>query len=424
MENEELPQRRREIKIHALNMNTREFIRICSISAAGVIASTRDAVSAAPGALVKGPIVFAAPAMLEAAKRRLAAPLNDGWDAAWKVTFTRATGSLKLTPEPYQGTEYLRYFHTGIGEAGFARDAALVFALTGDDRFLGRARESLLAYARDTEQNPTPAAKEPTSQGLVIARVMAIFCYAYSLIYDALKSPDRSTIENWMAKMIPLIRPDQKHWVDHGFFGQPFNNHIGAHIMGLVVLGFTLRDPKLIDYTLQSGANSRNYSRLIQGAILMPGDALCADDPTLKNGAPAVQAGEVYDRYRSFEGKGLAYSLLHLRELTLIAEVAANNSVSIHGADPYHITGTLGRGLEAAYTFYADFFLAGDASVRGGYYAKEKVIPPDACLYELARRHFPGNEKIRQVVAARDRTADDGETFGRTAAVTHGATHT
>lgn len=138
----------------------------------------------------------------------------------------------------------------------------------------------------------------------------------------------------------------------------------------------------------------------------MPGDALCADDPTLKNGAPAVQAGEVYDRYRSFEGKGLAYSLLHLRELTLIAEVAANNSVSIHGADPYHITGTLGRGLEAAYTFYADFFLTGDASVRGGYYAKEKVIPPDACLYELARRHFPGNEKIRQVVAARDRTTE------------------
>lgn len=368
------------------------------------------------------PVVFATAAMLEAAKRRIATPQNDRWDKAWNVTLTRALNSLSVTPSPYQGTEYQRYFDTGVAQAGIARDTALAFALTGDQRYFEKARESLLAHAHDSEQNPTPAKSQPPDQGLVVARVMAIFCYAYSLIYDALNGTDRSTIESWMAKMVPLIRANQKYWVDNNYFGkQLFNNHIGAHMMGLAVLGFTLRDKSVIEYVLQSNANPRNFVDLVQGVILMPNDTLFEGDPTRKSKAPAVQAGEIYDRYRASEGKGFPYAMLHLRQLTLIAEVATNNGVRIKGTDPYKVTGTRGRCLETAYTFYADFFITGDPSSRGGYYAKEKVTALDDCLYELAHRQFPANDKIRQVIEKRDSTASDYETFGATASVTHGA---
>jgi hypothetical protein len=73
-----------------------------------------------------------------------------------------------------------------------------------------------------------------------------------------------------------------------------------------------------------------------------------------------------------------------------------------------------------AYNFYADFLISRDSTIKGGYYAGEKISRINVQLYELARRQFPANEKIRQVVQTLPPDISDPETFGTTATVTHG----
>ncbi len=399
-------------------MTRRDVLRSGGALAAGLAARTgafgQDSVSA------KAPVLLVTPKMLTET-RGLLEGKEAAWTSAWEKTRTRAMDSLKVIPEPYQGEEYLRYYRTGRGQAGLARDTAVTFALTGEARFADKAKQMLLAWAADFEKNSSPASDHPINQALVIARVMVVFCNAYSLIFETTSPSERRRIENWMERQVPLLREGQKRWVDSGYFGgQRFNNHVGAQTMGMAVLGFTLGDKELVNYALRGEANPRNFARLVEGVVLRPGDTLYEKDPTLTAGAPAVQAGEGYDRYRSDGKKGLHYTLLHLRLLTLIAEIAHNYGEKIEGKDPYLFTGTKGRSLETAYTFYADFFITKDAAARGGYYARETVVPSDACLYEIAARRYPKNSKIRDVLAAHDRAVFDLETFGWTALLTHG----
>jgi hypothetical protein len=368
----------------------------------------------------KAPLLLVTPSMLAEARGHLTAK-QAPWTVAGEKTLAHAVAELKRPPDPYQGEQYLPYFHTGRRQAGYARDCALAFHLTGEARFADKARQVMLAWATDFEKNPSPASDHPINQALVIARVMVVFANVYSLVYEQIGDNDRHVIERWMARLVPLLREGQKRWVENDYFGkQFFNNHVGAQTMGMAALGFALRDKALIDYVLNGPSNPRSYTRLVEGVVLMPGDPLRPTDRTITEGAPAVQAGEGYDRYRSGEKKGLHYTLLHLRLLTLIAEMASNNGIKINGKDAYTFTGTRGRTLETSYAFYADFFITGDASSRGGYYAKEMVHPTDACLYELAHRHYPKNAKIKEVLAAHDRAVFDEETFGWTAVLTHG----
>jgi len=177
----------------------------------------------------------------------------------------------------------------------------------------------------------------------------------------------------------------------------------------------------MVEYALEDDANPRSYRRLIGGAILLRGDALNHRDPTLTKQAPAVQDGEIYDRYRSTEKKGFGYAMLQLRELALTADIATNNGFAVQGLPAYHVGEKDNRCLETAFNFYADFLITGDATIKGGYYAGEKLSDINVQIYEVARRHFPANQKIREVIATAKPVVYDPETFGATATVTHGA---
>ena len=300
--------------------------------------------------------------------------------------------------------------------------AALVYALTGDEKYADCALKFLLAWAKDAQKNPNPGSHHPLGQGLVISRVMTIFCYAYSLIYDRISEADRQFLENWMRTLPPIILATRKIWVDNEFFGrQYFNNHLAVQTMGMAILGFTLRDNKLIHYAIDGDDNVRNFKREISGAILLPGDPLEKSDPTLTHGAPAAQAGEVYDRYRVGGSHGIAYCLLHTRALTIIAEAALHNRVLLNGKDLYHYTDARGKSLEMPYAFYAEFFTTGDPTRKGGYYTPDKVVPMEPkALYEIVALRYPENAKLRGVLASPNRVVDDGETFGFTTILTHG----
>lgn len=402
-------------------MKRRTFITRTGLAAAGTGLSFSGSLGAENKSSAS-PVIFTPPSLLEAARKRLGTPGKERWDAAWKHTYTHAAANLETSPHPYQGPLYQRYYDIGIKQAAIARDSALVFALTGDERFLNKAGEFLMAYARDGESNRDPAReRKRTDQAMVIARVMTTFCYAYSLVHSALGEGERSTIETWMANLVPPIREGHRSWIDNDYFGkQLYQNHLGAHMLGMTAIGAILGDRKLVDYALQDDANPRNYERLIEGAILMRGDALNHRDPTLTKQASAVQDGEIYDRYRSTEKKGFGYAMLQQRELALTAEIATNNGLTVHGTPAYFVEGTRGRRLEMTFNFYADFLITGDATIQGGYYAGEKLHDINVQIYEMVRRHFPANEKIREVVTKAKPVVYDPETFGATATVTHG----
>ncbi|MES2461207.1 MAG: hypothetical protein V4671_11550, partial [Armatimonadota bacterium] len=95
------------------------MLHSCGALAAGVLAA-RAGAETRLSAAAKAPVLLVTPAMLTEARRRIAAKETLG-AAAWEKTLIRATDSLKVEVTPYQGEEYLPYFHAGRGQAGLAR---------------------------------------------------------------------------------------------------------------------------------------------------------------------------------------------------------------------------------------------------------------------------------------------------------------
>lgn len=412
------------------------------------------------------PVVLTTDEILEEARRKVAA--NHGPAAkAWGKTLERA--KLALTKEfvPYQESEYLRYYRTGRDQAQFIRDLAIVHRVTGEPRYAERGREILLDWARDFQRHydfprQYPASEIPHASGLVIGRTVTIFADAYALLWPELSPREREEIEHWFRSLLAPIKESLRLWevgeyqgMKPPYFGrQYFNNHLGACNMGIAAIGFALRDPNVIDYVMKPApslpdrvpgeverSNPRDLHVLLNGVILMPGDFGSGEegdvlqgrpgDPS-RAGYPAPLAGETWDRYRVTQGKGMHYSLLHLRLLTLMAEMARNNLGKAHytGPDIFEIVGRRGENLAVSYEVYADWFITMDpAAVNNGYYVdavREGLPRPtvesnlDALsLYELAGRRYPRSEPIREALRVReeagDRPAFDPETFAWTA---------
>lgn len=358
------------------------------------------------------PVVFATDEMIQAARERIAEDL-DPWAFAWARLENRVKNNLNAEFNPYMGPDYDTYWKTANRAAGFARDMAFAYRISDNLEYAEKAKQILLDWA--LVEDPKPAAMAPINRGLVIARATTTFCYAYSLVYDYLDEQERAIIEDWFALMAVFIKEAHQRWIANNYYGQQeYQNHLGAHIMGLGVIGFTINDKALISYALDSPFNPRNYKMMIEGAILLPGDELCPIDPTYI-GAPPVQAGEIYDRYRVVQNSGLHYTYINLKFLTLLAEAAYNN-----GIDLFSYVTPSGKSLELAHEFYADFYITGDSSIKGGYYKNETVSLEGVCIYEIVHRRYPDNAKIKEVLQKCERVVFDGEQLGWTTVLTHG----
>jgi hypothetical protein len=319
-----------------------------------------------------------------------------------------------------------------------SRALALAFRITGEERYAVKVRSILTDWAADAEQNPEPAGNRlppaGSPQGLVIGRVITIFADAYALMYHELDAQEREAVDHWFELMVTPILKSRRIWVegenlDAGLTApyleqQYFNNHLGAHTMGLAAIGYARGDHRLIRYALNSPRNPRDLETLIDGAIIMPEDFGSGEpgdvwyrDPTVTDGARAPQAGEIFDRYRILINAGLGYSLLHLGLLTTTAEMAFVNG---RGRDYFDYVGPNGENFEVSYEFYADFLITGDSSARTGYYTGNPISYGFLAMYEIAHRHYPDNAKIRKVLEVNDRVVNDGERFGYTAVLTHG----
>lgn len=342
---------------------------------------------------------------------------------AWQESRKAADTALLRDYVAYTGSNMGQYWRAGR-EHGFAsRHLTLAHQLTGDSRYGEKARDILLAWARAMQVNPNPAGANQSGQGLVLGRVLSIFCDTYAMLYPDLSADDREEIQGWLRAIVPLIQGSQRIWIEEH---QRMTNHVGAQNMGMASIGFVLDDRKLLQHVLYSPRNPYNQLEVMTRLILMPGDEPDAHrrqfDPSYTKGAPKPLPGEIYDRFRHFQGNGRHYALLSLRFLTLVAEAAQNN---FHDKgkrhDLYGWVGRNGENLELPYDVYADFFITGEAaSANNAYFVGESVTYSEMPMYEIAHRRYPDNNRIRAALEAHFRAVLDNQTFGWTAVLTHG----
>jgi hypothetical protein len=376
-----------------------------------------DAVIAA-----RRPILFVTDEMIEEARSRVEDKLEP-WYSAWlKILNSTAFALERPVREPYRGRDSMIYFEIATGAAGTARDLAMVYAITGNEEYGLKAKETILRWASGSPVPGSDLDIESASPnvGARVSRPTVTFCYAYSLAYPCFTVDERSVVEVWLRMLSQVIRDAHMRWINSGYFGgQQLNGHLTNHNMGLAIIGFTVGDQSLIDYAIDSPFNPRNWMYMLEHCILMPGDEadLHAADPSCNTPGGHILTGEVYERFRVAQGTGHAihYSMGSLRFLTLVAEAAYNN-----GIDLYSFEGKGGETLEVAYEFYSRFFISGDTQTPGGHYQGENVDPADVHVFEIVYRRYPDNFKIRQALESVDRVVYHGEQLGGTALLTHG----
>lgn len=388
------------------------------------------------------PVIFTTEAEIARAIRRVE-ERREPFYGSWLKTKATADAALTKTYVPEHSYHHETYFGIARPQAQEARSLALAARITGDDRYANKAREILRLWAQDAIDGEYPGWGSPHQMGLVIGRVIPIFADAYAMLWDDLPENERVLMRRWFEKMAEATRISrhifryETHTCDYGvcrYRGEPgtylggnyFSNHLSAHNLGLLAIGAMFRDRKMMREQLDSPKNDRDLRELIDGAIVMPDDLgagaangdLYKGDPTYTSGAPLPEPGEIWDRSRTAEGKGLHYTFLHLQLLVLQADIAENNG----SRDWFTYVGPRGENLELPFSVYCDFLLTGDPGARTGYYVSSPIDYNLLTLYEIAHREYPDNPDVRKVLESFDRAnfIDDHQTFGWTLPLTDG----
>lgn len=388
------------------------------------------------------PILFTTEAEIARAKKRVEDQQQPFYEA-WQKTKAQADAALTTTYVPEESYNHETYFGIARPQAQDTRALALVYRITGDQRYADKARQILQLWAADALANNYPGWGSPHQMGLVIGRVIPIFADAYAMLYPQIPTDERTQIQKWFRKMADGIMISRNIFktasttCDYGtctYRGEPgtylggnyFSNHLSAHNLGLLAIGYALGDRQMVQEQLNSPKNDRDLKELIDGAIIMPEDIgsggpngdLYKGDPTYTEGAPMPDPGEIWDRNRTAQGNGLHYTHLHLQLLVLQADLAKNNG----NRDFFGYVGPHGENLRLPFDVYDDFLLTADPGARTGYYVKSSIDYTLLPLYEIAHREYPQDQQIRNVLESFDRAGfiDDHQTFGWTSVLTDG----
>jgi hypothetical protein len=332
----------------------------------------------------------------------------------------------------YAGGNARKFYDFTMRDGTAARDLALAYHISRDKKYANQAVAVLSAWLK-TE--PLPGATfDPEilypNMGMMVARGSFPMLYAYDLLAaDNLIAEDvKARFEKWLRILEAQIKEGAHRWEANDYFDkQYYQNHLAADAVGLMAIGILLQDTNLVQYAVDSPDNPRDFKELVTGLILMKGDAPYYREPE----APAPQTGEIMDRYRHFEiggqwqdyvtkpNRGLQYCGLSTTLLTVAAEMGRHN-----GLDLYHWTASSGEALHLPYDFYADFYITGDASIKGGFYTGEDswIGVNDStthALWEVAAARFPTVGKYRDVLHAYERGSQDLHLLGPVS-LTHG----
>jgi hypothetical protein len=355
--------------------------------------------------------------------------------SSWLKVKAAADLALTTTFTPAQKSNHGEYFELANSHAMTSRDLALAFRISGNSAYALKGVQLLTAWANDANNSATPPSSGSLAgAGLVVGRVMVPFADAYALLYTEMTATQIASMREWFTDSADIILQSKEFWrtgteiCDYGaacteytapwLGNQPFSNHLSAQNMGLMAIGYALGDSDLVTYSLDDTSNPVSFDKLIQGVILMDTTDAWQSDPTNTLGWADVEEGEIYDRFRAGEYKGLHYTSINLRFLALQADMAANNGDS---TDWFAFEGDDGENIRLPFEYYAQFLMTGDNTTASGYYAGSGVEFSLLPLYEIAHREYPASDTITQVLESFDRVAYDAETFGWSLVLTDGS---
>ena len=333
----------------------------------------------------------------------------------------RAMAELALTVEikPYTGSSAQEYRFAACNEFIAARALALAYRHTGEEKYLNRAVEYLMAYA-DGEQRPGTqgfAYDHDKSDGrpdigLNIALPLTTACDTYAIIYPFMTDSDRALVESWIQDSVKLVKQGHQFWLSKSYYGnQVGNNHLTSHLMGLISAAYALQDDKLLEYAVNSSKNESGILTMLERAILMEGDELYASDPTNEDTSKPFAVGEIYDRYRVVQNNGFGYAMYHLKFLTYSALAMSNN-----GLDLFSYVGANGENLLLPFKAYSEYLIKNDVSLGSGYYAGNPLDRETPYTLYLIANRFYEDEDIKNVLKAFAESklvAADKEQMGR-----------
>ena len=131
--------------------------------------------------------------------------------SAWKLMQTELDEMIKkgVRAKPYTGDYSLHFFQTATEQSAAARDFAIAYHITGDDKYAGEAIRYLYDWATAKPMSASqfdPEQRYPNS-GMEVARASFAFLWAYDLMYNhrALTDSRKAQIEFWFRNLERLF---------------------------------------------------------------------------------------------------------------------------------------------------------------------------------------------------------------------------
>lgn len=314
---------------------------------------------------------------------------------AYNQLIENCENGLKYTPMVYQGNNPSEFYEQILKQAALARDLALGYFLSEKIEYAEKAVEIIGTWA----EKGTGITYELTSgTGMLIARSMYPMLCAYDLLKNStfIDNNAQEQVNLWLSGFVPQIKMSIDNWEQNDYYNrQDYQNHLVAHSMGLLALGYVLEDGDLVKYALESPENPRNIYDLITGCIFMEGDEVHHREPA---NAPPPESGEIYDRYRhhTATNRGLQYAHLTTTLLTISAKICANNGLNL-----FEYTATTGENLRLPHEYYADFYRL-DACIKSGFYCGEShrigKVGDDHGMFELGYRYYHDSEPLKNLL--------------------------
>lgn len=354
------------------------------------------------------------------------------WNSAWTKLKTQTDNYVKSgTAKVYRGDQAMQFYQSAIEDGSMARDLSIAYSISGDKKY---AEKAVLLIKEWSAPNQMAGAILDSTQyypnmGMLVSRGIFTFLYAYDLL-AADKQIDASLekqFKTWLRVLVPQIKEGSRRWEINDYFGQQYyQNHIIADALGLLSIGIILNDETLVNYAHSGENNTRNIKNIIEGLILMKGQAPYSGEP----GSWPVYDGEIMDRYRHFAlthykdettkpNRALQYAGLSTNLLVIAAEIGRLN-----GFDLYAYTAKTGENIKQPLLFYSDFYITKDASIKGGFYTGEDSWinnnnQATFSLWEVAHARYPNESKFSEVLRSNRRSAADLHLLGPVV-LTHG----
>ena len=399
-----------------------KIIGIVALCAAAFAYAEEDALQQLESGLNcrQKPITFTTPEMVARAKGRVEAKAEP-WFGNYLRLKKYAQASFSREVVPYASHQIRNKEPDGLHEVSgtdfcAARDCALVWLIEEDEAYRDQGKMILLKWAR-TFPEPIVYLESDTTYpycdanlGLAGGVAMIFYCHAYTLLYDEFDAAEHKDICLWLDKVARKLKYWHLAWTANEYYGnQNFNNHLSWHNAGIAYIGFALQDANMVAWAIDDTENPRDFKEMLAGAILMPGDE------THDTRSDDITPGEVYDRYRSSQKKGLGYAMYHGLALVYLAEAAHNNGIEL-----YEYTAPGGENLLQLYSYYAEFIEKSDSALKSGQYKGDTVPISYIPVYDLINTRYFGNKEIRAVIKAYGSTVDLNKgQHGGTIGVTH-----